>query len=63
MGGWGVVVVKQGWFYCTQIQYINLFGPKLENTPEGGVTVAPVRVPIVSKIIESLGMCLQKWSW
>ena len=35
-------------------QYIHLVGPKVENTPEGGVTVAPVCVSVVSKIIESL---------
>ena len=33
---------------------IHLVGPKVENTSEGGITVASVFVPVVPKVVESL---------
>ena len=39
---------------------VHLASPKVENTPEGGVTIAPVLVTIVSEVIESLNSVLAK---
>ena len=29
-------------------------GPKVENTPEGGIAIAPISVSVVAKVIEGL---------
>ena len=33
---------------------LHLVGPKVENTPESGISIATILVPIVPKVIESL---------
>ena len=46
--------LKHHFTFANKLKSKYPFGPKVENTPEGGIAIAPISVSVVAKVIEGL---------